>query len=218
MSAKCRDKFLVQSTIITPDRENVSLTDLWGVVEKEDKTAIHEQKIRVAFLPAATAPVPEEEESSSFTNGGGADEKYQTVRSTPNGGSQTYNPVTAASNAAQSTDGATTDKARNAAVAAGGAAAAGAGAAYAATKSAVVGGGAGNNGQTSEKSSSSAAADPANKSNSELQAEVKRLRAQVAQLQKSNGGQVATATDAGVPVHIVAAVAFGVFAVTYLFF
>lgn len=214
MSAKCRDKFLVQSTIITPDRENVSLTDLWGVVEKEDKTAIHEQKIRVAFLPAATAPVPEEEEGSSFANG---DEKYQTVRGTPNG-SQTYNPVAAAQNAAQSTDGATTDKARNAAVAAGGAAAAGAGAAYAATRNAVVGGSgaANNNPSSNEKSSSSAGADTSNKSNSELQAEVKRLRAQVQQLQKS-GGQ-ATATDAGVPVHIVAAVAFGVFAITYLFF
>ncbi|CAO1633033.1 unnamed protein product [Sympodiomycopsis kandeliae] len=213
MSAKCRDKFLVQSTIITPDRENVSLTDLWGVVEKEDKNAIHEQKIRVAFLPAATAPVPEEEETSGFTNG---DEKYQTVRGTPNG-SQTYNPVAAAQNAAQTTDGATTDKARNAAVAAGGAAAAGAGAAYAATKSAVVGSTPASNASNNEKSSSVAGTDPSNKSNSELQAEVKRLRAQVAQLQKSSG-QTATATDAGVPVHIVAAVAFGVFAITYLFF
>lgn len=80
-AAKCRDKFLVQSTIITPERETTSLQDIWGLVEKEDKSAIHEQKIRCAFLPATTAPVPEEGEdlaSSSMSNG--ADEKYATVR------------------------------------------------------------------------------------------------------------------------------------------
>lgn len=64
-SAKCRDKFLVQSTIITPERETTSLSDIWGVVEKEDKGAIHEQKIRCAFLPATTAPLQEEEENGS---------------------------------------------------------------------------------------------------------------------------------------------------------
>jgi len=72
-SAKCRDKFLVQSTIITPERETTSLSDIWGLVEKEDKNSIHEQKIRCAFLPATTAPVPEEGEDtmgSSVTNGG----------------------------------------------------------------------------------------------------------------------------------------------------
>jgi hypothetical protein len=207
MSAKCRDKFLVQSTIITPDRENIQLTELWGVVEKEDKNAIHEQKIRCAFLPAATAPVPEEEEGN-----GGSDDKFSTVRGAPNGSSQaeTYNPVLAASNAAGNTDGASTEKARNAVVAAGGAAAAGAGAAYYATKSAVVGGGA--------NDSSRQETPLGEKSNSELQSEIKRLKAQVNELQRKSG-QTATATgDAGVPVHIVAAVAFGVFAITYLFF
>lgn len=70
-SAKCRDKFLVQSTIITPERETTSLSDIWGLVEKEDKSAIHEQKIRCAFLPATTATVPEEGEEggSSMSNG-----------------------------------------------------------------------------------------------------------------------------------------------------
>lgn len=214
MSAKCRDKFLVQSTIITPDRENTQISDLWGLVEQEDKSAIHEQKIRCAFLPPATAPVPEEEEDT--TNG---DEKYSTVRGgAPNGGAETYNPVTAASNAASRTDGTTTDKARTAVAAAGGAAAAGAGAAYAATRSAVVGNGSNNSTAAASKgTSSSAPASSDSKGNSELQAEVNRLRAQVAELKKS-GGQTATATDAGVPVHIVAAIAFGVFAVTYLFF
>lgn len=72
-SAKCRDKFLVQSTIITPERETTSLSDIWGLVEKEDKNGIHEQKIRCAFLPSTTPAVPEEGEyamNSSVTNGG----------------------------------------------------------------------------------------------------------------------------------------------------
>lgn len=62
MSAKCRDKFLVQSTIITPEWETVPLTELWGLVQEENKNQIHEQKIRCAFLPPASAPVPEETE------------------------------------------------------------------------------------------------------------------------------------------------------------
>ena len=64
MSAKCKDKFLVQSTIITPERETVSLTDIWSMIEKEDKSQIYEQKIKCAFLPPASAPVPEENEDA----------------------------------------------------------------------------------------------------------------------------------------------------------
>jgi len=53
--AKCRDKFLVQSAIITPDREHTTLQELWAAVEAEAKQgkegAVHEQKIRCAYLP-----------------------------------------------------------------------------------------------------------------------------------------------------------------------
>lgn len=198
-SAKCRDKFLVQSTIITPERETTSLNDIWGLVEKEDKSAIYEQKIRCAFLPATSASVPEEGEdaNSSFS----ANDKYSTVSN----GFQ--NPVAAAQNASAETDGATTDKARNAAVAAGGAAAASAGAAFAATKSAgsrAVGG-------AGQSNSSNGALSE--KSRSDLESEVKRLQSQVATL-KTNNGQ---STGEGVPLHIVAAICFGVFAFTYVF-
>ncbi|GAA5952761.1 hypothetical protein JCM3765_002267 [Sporobolomyces pararoseus] len=71
---KCRDKFLVQSVVITPERENIPLTELWGVVEKDKDSAngvdqIHEQKIRCTYLPAADEPVnqsiPEEQSTSS---------------------------------------------------------------------------------------------------------------------------------------------------------
>lgn len=90
-------------------------------------------------------------------------------------------------------------------MAAGGAAAAGPGAAYVATKNAgarAVGGStAGQNTNLSEKS------------HSDLQAEVKRLQGQVDTLKKSATGQSAD----GIPIHIVAAICFGVFAFTYLF-
>lgn len=200
-SAKCRDKFLVQSTIITPERETTSLNDIWGVVEKEDKGAIHEQKIRCAFLPATTATVPEEGEDNVSSTSNGND-KYSTVNGT-------QNPILAAQNASANTDGPATEKARAAAVAAGGAAAAGAGAAYAATKNAgsravgSVSGGGSTNGNLSEKS------------HEQLQSEVKRLQSQVDSLRKSSANQ---GTSDGIPIHIVAAICFGVFAFTYIFF
>jgi len=67
---KCRDKFLVQSVIITPDHDGNSLSDLWSVIEKEDKAGtkpnqIHEQKIRCTYLPAA-----DDGSATTATNGG----------------------------------------------------------------------------------------------------------------------------------------------------
>lgn len=75
---KCRDKFLVQSVAITPERESVPLADLWKQLEDDDKARsedgpakIHEQKIRCAYLPAAESDVahsaiPEEQVSLAF--------------------------------------------------------------------------------------------------------------------------------------------------------
>ncbi|GAA5877297.1 hypothetical protein JCM3774_001629 [Rhodotorula dairenensis] len=69
---KCRDKFLVQSVVITPDRESTPLPDLWKQLEDAERartdggaSEIHEQKIRCAYLPApdsdvAHSPIPEE--------------------------------------------------------------------------------------------------------------------------------------------------------------
>lgn len=221
-SAKCRDKFLVQSTIITPDFETASLQEIWPVIEKENKSAIHEQKIRCAYLPATTAPLQEEDEGNQSQING--DERYSTVRGGgPNGDdSQTYNPITAASNASANADGGYSTKAKEAAFAAGGAVAAGAGAAAVATRNAgsnavnaganAVGAG-GSNGQSkSQGSQSSGGKDPNEMSESELKAEVAKLRKQV------GSGNTQTASADGVPIHIVAAIAFAVFAVTYVMF
>lgn len=214
-SAKCRDKFLVQSTIITPDFETASLQEIWPTIEKENKSAIHEQKIRCAYLPATTAPLAEEDEGNTSQLNG--DERYTTVRGAPsklNGddsyASQTYNPITAAQNASANTDGSTAQKAKEAAYAAGGAAAAGAGAAALAARNA---------GSGAVNGASAANKDTSNLSTSELQAEVARLRKELDQAKRSSSSaNVQTASAEGVPVHIVAAIAFAVFAITYVMF
>ncbi|MCJ1225422.1 phosphatidylinositol-binding protein scs2 [Toensbergia leucococca] len=50
--ARCRDKFLVQSVAITPEREMANITAVWQNVEQTSKSSIQERKIRVTFLPA----------------------------------------------------------------------------------------------------------------------------------------------------------------------
>jgi hypothetical protein len=71
LGTKCRDKFLVQSTIIKPESETRPLPELvskcgpqsthlgstdtrlqWQAIEREDRESIHEQKIRCTYLPA----------------------------------------------------------------------------------------------------------------------------------------------------------------------
>ncbi|PSR98965.1 PapD-like protein [Coniella lustricola] len=49
LDAKCRDKFLVQSVIITSDLEFSNVQTIWDSV---DKSSVQEKKIRVTFLPA----------------------------------------------------------------------------------------------------------------------------------------------------------------------
>lgn len=210
-SAKCRDKFLVQSTIITPDYETASLQEIWPQIEKENKSAIHEQKIRCAYLPATTAPLAEEDEGNQSQING--DDKYSTVRGNPNGDESysSYNPITAAQNASAKTDGSMPVKAKEALFAAGGAAAAGAGAAAVATKNA------GANAVNGVTGGSASNKDVSNLSQSELQAEVAKLRKELEKA-KSSSGNTQTASADGVPIHIVAAIAFAVFAITYVMF
>jgi len=51
LNAKCRDKFLVQSVLMTTDDESNNLASFWQTVEKISKASIQERKIRVNFLP-----------------------------------------------------------------------------------------------------------------------------------------------------------------------
>ncbi|KAF2649496.1 VAMP-associated protein [Lophiostoma macrostomum CBS 122681] len=52
LDAKCRDKFLVQSVLVTADKEFTNVGQLWSHMEQTAKQSIEEKKIRVSFLPA----------------------------------------------------------------------------------------------------------------------------------------------------------------------
>ncbi|KAH9941047.1 PapD-like protein [Amylocystis lapponica] len=83
LNAKCKDKFLIQSTTITPEKESQSLQDIWTDTADE----VHSQKIRVLYLPPEGQTVMEEEEvqpsQSSLLNVPA--DQYETVRQHPLG-------------------------------------------------------------------------------------------------------------------------------------
>lgn len=56
--AKCRDKFLVQSVLVTADKEFTNVGSLWAHIEQTAKSSIQEKKIRVLFLPADSDSTP----------------------------------------------------------------------------------------------------------------------------------------------------------------
>ncbi|KAM0753545.1 PapD-like protein [Meredithblackwellia eburnea MCA 4105] len=93
---KCRDKFLVQSVLVTPGKEAASPSDLWSSVEAEkngdgEKPSIHEQKIRCTYLPASEGGSPPNSASpggpnaSVITNSENDESNFDTVRPTSNG-------------------------------------------------------------------------------------------------------------------------------------
>jgi vesicle-associated membrane protein-associated protein A len=81
LSTRCKDKFLIQSTIITPEKEALSLQEIvrnplplfgcplnssnllqWNVTgDGEDR--VHSQKLKVNFLPPEGQTVEEEDET-----------------------------------------------------------------------------------------------------------------------------------------------------------
>ncbi|KIO16909.1 hypothetical protein M407DRAFT_246885 [Tulasnella calospora MUT 4182] len=79
--AKCKDKFLIQSTFITPDKEGVSLADIWSMTESEGEGRIHQQKIKVVYLPPEGEIIQEAEESHFVME----PSKYATARPPTNG-------------------------------------------------------------------------------------------------------------------------------------
>ncbi|KAI0420663.1 putative integral ER membrane protein Scs2 [Xylaria grammica] len=52
LGTKCRDKFLVQSVAITPEKDFANLATIWDTI---DKSLVQEKKIRVAFLDPKSA-------------------------------------------------------------------------------------------------------------------------------------------------------------------
>jgi hypothetical protein len=84
LSSKCKDKFLIQSTIITPDKESLPLQDIWGSTDTSEETKVHQQKLKVVYLPAE-GQIDEEDEGhvgvSAMTAGG--ESRFDTVRQHP---------------------------------------------------------------------------------------------------------------------------------------
>ncbi|KKZ60251.1 hypothetical protein EMCG_05008 [[Emmonsia] crescens] len=90
-----KDKFLVQSVAVSTDKDFSNVSSIWQHVEQTSKGSIHEQKIKVEFLPpkdsaeqSTTSEVngiaPSEEEPPAYTSPATA--KFDTpsaVRATP---------------------------------------------------------------------------------------------------------------------------------------
>ncbi|KAJ7069748.1 PapD-like protein [Mycena amicta] len=78
--AKCKDKFLIQSTLITPDKEAMAVLDIWGGSDISEEGKVHQQKLRVTYLPAEGQTLVEEDEEAHANSMGPADSAYATVR------------------------------------------------------------------------------------------------------------------------------------------
>ena len=55
LDAKCRDKFLVQSVMMSATDDPANLATFWSTVEKTNRSSIQERKIRVNFLAPGTS-------------------------------------------------------------------------------------------------------------------------------------------------------------------
>ncbi|KAJ7644193.1 PapD-like protein [Roridomyces roridus] len=63
LNTKCKDKFLIQSTLITPGKEAMPLADIWtGADAAGEEGKVHQQKLRVAYLPPEGQTLVEEDE------------------------------------------------------------------------------------------------------------------------------------------------------------
>ncbi|KDQ25588.1 hypothetical protein PLEOSDRAFT_51893 [Pleurotus ostreatus PC15] len=62
LSVKCKDKFLIQSTAITPEKASLPLQEIWNG-EGGEEAKVHQQKLRVVYLPPEGQIDEEEEEA-----------------------------------------------------------------------------------------------------------------------------------------------------------
>lgn len=96
LSAKCKDKFLIQSTIITQDKETLPLQDIWGTTEGGEEAKVHQQKLKVVYLPPVGQTLVEEDEgpanySTLFDTTG--DSQFDTVKSHPATNGHSVDPI-----------------------------------------------------------------------------------------------------------------------------
>ncbi|KAG2361525.1 VAMP-associated protein [Suillus spraguei] len=63
LSSKCKDKFLIQSTLITPEKETRDLQEFWNAqAGASEEWKVYQQKLRVVYLPPEGQTVEEEDE------------------------------------------------------------------------------------------------------------------------------------------------------------
>ncbi|KAK7056873.1 phosphatidylinositol-binding protein scs2 [Paramarasmius palmivorus] len=63
LNAKCKDKFLIQSTLITPEKDQKPLAEIWTPEGASDEDVVHQQKLKVTYLPPEGQTLVEEDES-----------------------------------------------------------------------------------------------------------------------------------------------------------
>ncbi|OLL22559.1 Vesicle-associated membrane protein-associated protein [Neolecta irregularis DAH-3] len=78
---KCRDKFLIQSAIITADQESANLSDFWTHIEKTAKESIAERKIRCHYLSSDEGSNPTN--STTVESGDGDESRTTNAPSSP---------------------------------------------------------------------------------------------------------------------------------------
>jgi vesicle-associated membrane protein-associated protein A len=85
LNAKCKDKFLIQSTLITPGKEAMSLAEIWSSPDAGEDGKVHQQKLRVVYLPAEGQTLVEEDEEGQATQSSMivGDSRFDTVRQHP---------------------------------------------------------------------------------------------------------------------------------------
>lgn len=96
LNAKCKDKFLIQTMLIPPEKSTLPPHDLWTTPEGEEPAKVHSQKVKVNYLPAEGQSFDEEEEvphRASMMSGIAPDDAhlFGTVRE-PKGRPSTYGP------------------------------------------------------------------------------------------------------------------------------
>lgn len=232
LNAKCRDKFLVQSALIPKERDTLLMNELWQIVEREEKGSIQEQKIRCVYLP------PNEDDSGAAPGVNGStlappsrfdrppsedDSRFSTVRSTQGrhlNGDTSHDAGSPGEGNDQLHD-------ANESMSVG-------------TVAAAAASTLGLNSDTTTTSKAPAARSLSTGDDASLRKELSEARAEIERLetqlkgqgelrQRTTGGSstdtkpvigrdVGLNADAGVPVQIVAGIAFGVFVFTWLFF
>jgi len=65
LNAKCKDKFLIQSTLITAEKEQKPLQEIWTIPEgnTDEVNKVHQLKLKVVYLPPEGQPLEEVDEN-----------------------------------------------------------------------------------------------------------------------------------------------------------